>query len=99
MKNGSLRVISFLELKSCGEPVDRKENIKETAEEWSRKEIMAGNYIISATSNEIVEQVLGETNACNMFRKLDSLYSKKSITLQIVCRRNLEMWKLNENED
>lgn len=89
----------FLELKSYREPVDRKENVKEIAEEWSRKEIKARNYIIRAILNDVLEQVLGETNAYNMLWKLDSLYSKKSNALQIVCRKNLEMLKLNENED
>ena len=63
---------------------------------WLDMYIKAMNYLYSALSNKVLEYVKDLDTSRKIILKLDEMYEKPSTSLQIVCRSNLDIIKLQE---
>lgn len=94
------RLKVFLEMKNCLEVIEfakKPENV--TDNDWQKMEVRAKNYIVNGVNNTQLEMIISENTARKMILKFDTIYSPKSSTSRLLCKRRLLDLKLKENEN
>ena len=93
-KGWKFRLLTLLEYKECDVQAKRVRNADENEAAWKKSDLKAKAILISAVSDKQLEYINECTTTFEMLSKLQSIYSTKSTSLQIINRGKLEEVKL-----
>ena len=79
--------------------IAREKTETDKVEEWTQSDLKTIISIYTAISDIQLEFVSEEETAYKIIKKLESMYLKESMALQIVCRNRLEKLRLRNCSD